>query len=132
MSQFSDMKVLIVDDESSLTKLLKILLEEELACEVHTANDSVEAYDLLAQEEFDLVSLDHTMPRLTGMALLKKLRTEDGPNRKTPVLIFTGFLGQAKAADAQIYENTIFLEKPIDDERYLRNIKIAYGMKLKN
>ena len=132
MSGFANMKVLVVDDETGITKLLKLMLEEELQCQVTTLNDSVEARDLIEKTEFDVISLDHTMPRMTGMALLKKIRQGQGLNKATPILIFTGYLEDAKTADPQVYENTLLLEKPMDDDRYLRNIKIAYGMKIKN
>ena len=131
MSRFENMKILVVDDETGMTKLLKILLEEELQCEVTTMNDSVDALQLLEKTEFDVISLDHTMPRMTGIGLLKKLRNGSSINKHTPVLIFTGYLEDAKTADPQVYENTLLLEKPMEDDRYLRNVKIAYGMKIK-
>lgn len=122
-------KVMVVDDEPTMTKLIGLLLEDETSCVVAQYNDPIEAYKDLLSQPFDVISLDHRMPQMTGMAILQLLRNGDGPNRRTPVLIFTGYRDEVEALGAQILENVLMLDKPISDEQYLRNVRLALHMK---
>lgn len=126
------MKVIVIDDEPQMTKLLKLILVEELDCHVETFNDPTQALRRLQEQEFDVISLDHRMPVMTGVALVRILRGQPGLNQTTPVMIFTGFLEEAEKMNPVEIENLLFLEKPIEDERYLRNIKLALQMKKKS
>lgn len=121
-------RILIVDDEEQITGLLKDVVESALTAVVEVFTDSTDAFNRLQQQEFDVLSLDHRMPGLTGMALTKLLRMNAGLNQKTPILVFTGYLEEAKH-EAPVLEDVIFLEKPVKVERYLTNIKLALEMK---
>ena len=63
------------------------------------------------------------MPKLSGMDLVKLLRTSDGPNQKTRILLLTGYRDDAECAHVDLLDEVIFVEKPIDDTRYLRWMK---------
>lgn len=121
-------QVIIIDDEAIMTKLLKLVLTDDLSCEVEVFNDPKAAYERLLVKNFDVISLDHRMPKLLGGDLLKAIRDKKGLNSETPVLLFTGFKEEAELS-AQHLENVIFLEKPIDNSSYLRQIKFALQMK---
>ena len=121
-------QVIIIDDEAIMTKLLKLVLTDDLSCEVEVFNDPEAAYERLLVKNFDVISLDHRMPKLLGGDLLKAIRDKKGLNSETPVLLFTGFKEEAELS-AQHLENVIFLEKPIDNSSYLRQIKFALQMK---
>jgi DNA-binding NtrC family response regulator len=124
-------RVMIIDDEPQMTELLKLIVKESMKCTVTTYNDPVVAYQHLQAEPFDVISLDHRMPKMTGVGMLELLRAGAGPNQNTPVLIFTGFLDEAENVKTAALGNVLFLEKPIDDERYLRILKIALQMNRK-
>jgi len=81
-------RLLLVDDEPSLTLLEKRLLEE-LGYQVAAFNSSVDALDRLEEDPdaFDLVITDLTMPRLTGLALANEIH-ELRPD--LPILLLTG------------------------------------------
>jgi CheY-like chemotaxis protein len=66
-------KILVVDDEVGFRDLYRYTLEP-LGFEVVTANDGLDAVDLVAQEPFDLVILDVHMPRMRGPEALEKIR----------------------------------------------------------
>lgn len=121
-------QVIIIDDEAIMTKLLRLVLLDDLYCEVEVFNDPEAAYERLLVKNFDVISLDHRMPKLLGGDLLKSLRSKEGLNSKTPVLLFTGFKEEAELS-AQLLDDVIFLEKPIDNSSYLRQIKFALQMK---
>lgn len=122
-----DMKyrIALVDDEPKITKLLKLVLEEDLDCTVHVFNDPTQALERLRQVQFDAISLDHRMPKLSGMDLVKLLRTSYGPNQRTRILLLSGYREDAECAHLDLLDEVIFLEKPIDDTRYLRWMKFV-------
>ena len=125
-------KIIVIDDEPKMTKLLRMILEDHLDCEVETYNDPHEALKRLNEQDFDLISLDHRMPGLTGMQITKSLRSIPGTNSATPILIFTGFREEAENLAVSLLNDLLFLEKPIDDARYIQNVKVGLEMKKKS
>ena len=59
-------RILIVDDDVSIRKLLRELLFEE-SCTVKVAQDGKEALSMIEKENFDLVLTDTRMPRMDGI-----------------------------------------------------------------
>lgn len=90
-------RVLFVDDEAQLVKLGTRLLTS-LGFEVTAVTEPDEAFRRFRSDPdaFDLVVTDHTMPRLTGVALTRKLK-EIRPT--LPVMLVTGY-GDDEVADA--------------------------------
>ncbi len=80
-------KVLVVDDERALVKLIQVNLELE-NFQVATAADGEEALRMLEEERPDLVILDIMMPRLDGWEVLQRMR-ENSVFRDTPVVVLT-------------------------------------------
>lgn len=75
--------ILLIDDDTELTSLLKEVLSFE-GFEVSEANNGEEGLELLSND-IDLILLDVMMPKLNGMETLKRLRE----NWETPVLMLT-------------------------------------------
>jgi len=82
------LKLLVVDDESSIRRHLHSLAES-LGFEVSTASDGIEGWQAFITERPQLVILDIYMPRMNGLALLSKIKA-DAP--ECPVVLITGFL----------------------------------------
>ncbi|MDD5541628.1 MAG: sigma-54 dependent transcriptional regulator [Acidobacteriia bacterium] len=68
------MKLLIVDDEKSICDLLEIVFKRD-GYQVKTASSGRAALDLLSKEPFDLIVSDIKMPGISGLDLLKEVRT---------------------------------------------------------
>jgi DNA-binding response OmpR family regulator len=66
-------RILVVDDEEAVQKLLAYPLQKE-GYEVVVAGDGQQALDAFAKEHFDLVVLDIMMPRVDGMEVCRRLR----------------------------------------------------------
>jgi two-component system response regulator ResD len=66
-------KILIVDDEIEMRKLVGIYLQENFSIE--EAENGEEAYEKVVHNEFDLIILDVMMPKMDGWETLKKIRT---------------------------------------------------------
>jgi len=69
----SGARILLVDDEEAILKLLRFPLEKE-GYEVVTAKDGAEALQTFARESFDLVILDLMMPQVDGMEVCRRIR----------------------------------------------------------
>ncbi|EKO3977760.1 response regulator [Vibrio fluvialis] len=109
--------ILLIDDDTELTSLLKEVLSYE-GFEVSEANDG-EAGLLAVNERIDLILLDVMMPKLNGMETLKKLREK----WQTPVLMLTAkgeeidrVIGLELGADD-------YLPKPFSDRELLARIR---------
>jgi two-component system KDP operon response regulator KdpE len=84
MTELLDKLILVVDDESRLTTMLRMNLEAE-GIRVHTAASGREALDALREEMPDLVLLDVMMPNMDGYETLRRIRLAS----QIPVIMLT-------------------------------------------
>lgn len=83
-----NIKILVVDDFSTMRRIVKNLLQELGFDNIQEADDGNTALPLLKTNKFDLVITDWNMPGMTGIELLKAIRAN--PTLKsTPVLMVT-------------------------------------------
>ncbi len=83
-----NMKILVVDDFSTMRRIVKNLLRDLGFTNTHEADDGSTAWPMLQSSDFDFVVTDWNMPGMTGIELLQKIRTDD--RLKTiPVLMVT-------------------------------------------
>jgi two-component system response regulator HydG len=106
----SKARILVVDDEASARSGLEKLLRQA-GYEVDTAQDGLQALEVAAERPPDAVVTDLKMPNMDGMALLAKLREQDGD---LPVLVATAFGDVSSAIEAMRAGAVDFLTKPID------------------
>lgn len=83
-----NMKILVVDDFSTMRRIVRNLLKELGFSNVHEAEDGVEALRRLRSETYDFVVSDWNMPNMTGIELLREIR-KDGALKHLPVLMVT-------------------------------------------
>ena len=68
-------KILIIEDESAIRRVLtKILVEESKEYEVDEAADGIEGVEKLKKEDYDLVLCDIKMPKMDGMEVLAEIK----------------------------------------------------------
>ena len=86
-------KILVVEDEQMLAKIIGMKLEEEKYEVIH-AYDGQEAYDELVKKDLpDMVLLDVLLPKMSGFDVLEKLKAENRPLPK--VIVFSNFAQKA-------------------------------------
>ncbi|MGO2083388.1 response regulator transcription factor [Vagococcus sp.] len=78
-------RMLVVDDEPSITTLLKYNLEKE-NFEVEVAHDGQQAIDAALSTSFDFIILDLMLPKVNGFDVTKRLRKE---HVQTPIIMLT-------------------------------------------
>ena len=81
-------KFLVVDDFSTMRRIVRNLLKELGYAEVDEAEDGVQALQKLKTEKYDFVVSDWNMPNMDGLELLKQIRA-DANLSKLPVLMVT-------------------------------------------
>ena len=82
------MKFLVVDDFSTMRRIVRNLLKELGFLNVDEAEDGAIALGKLTGEAFDFVVTDWNMPNMDGLTLLKKIRADDAL-KHLPVLMIT-------------------------------------------
>ncbi len=92
------MKILIVDDFSTMRRIIKNLLRDLGFTNTEEADDGVPALAMLQKNNFDFLVTDWNMPGMTGIDLLRAVR-EDEKTARLPVLMVT-----AEAKREQIIE----------------------------
>jgi two-component system NtrC family response regulator len=120
-------RVLVVDDDESLRRVTAVQLEEE-GYQVDVAARAEEALAILARSAQDLVITDLKMPGLSGVQLLKQIRT-DYP--ETLVILVTAFGTVDSAVEAMKLGAYDYLTKPVNPHdlrrvvaRSLENVRL--------
>lgn len=93
-----DMKILIVDDFSTMRRIIKNLLRDLGFTNTAEADDGATALPMLQNGNFDFLVTDWNMPGMTGIELLKAVRADDRL-KDMPILMVT-----AEAKRDQIVE----------------------------
>lgn len=105
-------KILIVDDEESLTEILREFLRGE-GHDVVVCHDPLAAERVALDEKPQLALLDYQMPGKTGVQLLADLRAR-AETRLLPVLLLSGMEAVRFAAQIPPEPRVRFLLKPLD------------------
>lgn len=114
-------KILIVDDEAPIRRVLKDILENE-KYEVHEAVDGVDAIARMKQKRFDVVFMDIKMPKLDGISALERI-VEIQPD--LPVIMISGH-GDVNDAVVSVRKGAFdFIQKPLDLNRLLITVRNA-------
>ena len=115
------MNVLIIDDERSIRRALKEILEYE-KCTVEEAEDGKQGLELTQNKEFDLIFCDIKMPAMDGLEFLSKAIKL---NVETPIIMISGH-GTIDTAVQAIKDGAFdFIEKPLDLNRILVTLRNA-------
>jgi putative two-component system response regulator len=119
--------ILVVDDDPIIVGLLTRMLARD-GYEVLTARDGVEALDLVATHQPDLVLLDVTMPRMDGFAVCRRLK-ENEQTALIPVTMLTGLDDQDHRRRGIEAGADDFLTKPIDQTILKARIRTQLRLK---
>jgi len=114
-------KILVVDDERHIVRLVQVNLERQ-GYQVVSAFDGREALKKVESERPDLIVLDVMMPHMDGFEVLKRLKSDD-KTKDIPVVMLT-----AKAQDADVFRGwasgvDCYLTKPFNPIELLTFVK---------
>lgn len=110
------MKILVVDDKQAVLTLLSELLNSE-GHEVVTAQNGLDGYEKYQNDCFDLLVIDHLMPLMDGIQLLKNISQKE---EFSPAIIFMTTQGRDNLSELieQSLCDTV-INKPIDESHFL-------------
>jgi two-component system response regulator (stage 0 sporulation protein F) len=112
-------RVLVVDDDDVL-RLLNTVVLVGSGYQVDSAEDGEEAWQALHAKKYDLLITDNNMPRLTGVELVKKLRSE---NVDLPVIMVSGEMPTEELNRHPWLHVTATLRKPFSGDELLVTVK---------
>ncbi len=114
-------RVLVVDDDREMLKLVRIILEG-MGFAVHCAGNGKEALDSLMEKNFDIVITDFDMPGMNGLELSEKI-FEIAPHML--IVMVTGELSVEISRQAVQKGIAAVLPKPYKPNELLRIVKGA-------
>jgi len=114
-------KILIIDDERSIRRTLKEILEFE-NYEVEAVEDGIAGVKEAKANSYDIIFCDIKMPQMDGMEVLTKLKND---GLETPIIMISGHGNIETAVEAIRNGAYDFIEKPLDLNRILVTIKNA-------
>jgi len=114
-------KILIVDDDKSIRKTLRDILEFE-KYEIDEASDGLDCIVKIKQNQYDVIILDVKMPRMDGMEAIEKIQNI---SPDTPVVMISGHGNIDTAVEAVKKGAFDFIQKPPDLNRLLITLRNA-------
>ncbi|RXZ81189.1 DNA-binding response regulator [Paenibacillaceae bacterium] len=102
------LKILIVEDEPTLARLLSYNLSQD-GYEIAVADHGAEGLQLALRQPFDLIILDIMLPGMNGFEVLKRLRQE---GQKTPVIVLTARNAEEEVVQGLKYGADDYITKP--------------------
>jgi len=113
-------KILVVDDNLVVLKLLRHLLESQDYL-VITAQNGVEALKLASTEGPDMIVTDYVMPEMDGVALIKELKRRK-ESRNIPIMMLTAKDEEESELEGLDAGADDYLTKPIARKRFLARV----------
>jgi CheY-like chemotaxis protein len=121
-------KILIVEDEEALRRILVDFLRGETDWEMYEASDGVEGLEMVKKYAPDIAVLDIAMPRMDGVTLAKKMN-EENLTEKTKIIFLTnsGELSAISSVSSSPGVCGYFVKSNIDMRDVLGKIQEVLG-----
>ena len=116
-----DMKILVVDDFSTMRRIIKNLLRELGFSNIAEADDGTTALPMLQKGDFDFLVTDWNMPGMEGIDLLKAIR-EDPNLSALPVLMVTAVSNREQIIEAAEAGVNGYVVKPFTAQTLMEKI----------
>jgi CheY-like chemotaxis protein len=113
-ARFATLKILVVDDEHYMRKVVRTLLMSIGVRTIHEAHDGVTGLEAIRTLSPDIVILDWQMPGLDGAAFVRMVRSPDTfPLPDIPIIMLTGHAERSRVLEAVEIGVNEFLLKPV-------------------
>jgi DNA-binding NtrC family response regulator len=119
-------RVLLIDDEERILKIIKTVLRKE-GYEVDTAKSKSQAIEKINTENYNLILSDYILEDGTGMEILEYFRKKD---LITPFIIITAYGSINGAVEAVKKGANHYIPKPIDTDNLIKMIEFYKGKQL--
>lgn len=117
-----NMKILVVDDFSTMRRIVRNILKQLGYSNIVEADDGSTALDTLKKEKIDFIVSDWNMPKMTGLELLKAVRGDD-TLKAIPFLMVTAEAKKENITDALQNGVSNYIVKPFTAETMKEKIE---------
>ena len=118
--------VLVVDDMTENLTIMRSMLQDYF--DVRLAKSGKMALSLLENQKVDLVLLDIEMPGISGFELIRRIKSYDTPNKKTPIIFVTSHADLDYIHDAVMAGVKDYILKPVNADALYKKIDTVIGM----
>jgi two-component system chemotaxis response regulator CheY len=115
MAVNTNMRVLIVDDFSTMRRIIKNILRQLGFTNIIEADDGSAAWEILNKDQVDFIISDWNMPQMTGIELLRKVRASE-EFADLPFLMVTAEAQQENIIEAVQAKVSNYIVKPFTAE----------------
>jgi len=121
-----EMRILVVDDFSTMRRIVKNILRQLGMNNVVEADDGTTAWDVLNKDQIDFIISDWNMPQMTGIDLLRKVRASER-FAHLPFLMVTAEAQQENIIEAAQAKVSNYIVKPFTAETMKQKIDKIFG-----
>ena len=121
MAYDPNMRILIVDDFSTMRRIIKNILRQLDLNNVVEADDGTTAWEVLNKDHIDFIVSDWNMPQMTGIELLRKVRASEDFGH-LPFLMVTAEAQQSNIIEAAQARVSNYIVKPFTAETMKQKI----------
>jgi len=121
--QFDRLKVLVVDDNVHMRKLVYTIVQAFGVSQIFEAESGERAWTVLREQNPDIVILDWIMEGMSGLELTRKIRTDpDTPNSFVPVIMLSGNTALDQVRMARDHGINEFIAKPVSAKTMMQRL----------
>jgi two-component system chemotaxis response regulator CheY len=122
----TNMKILIVDDFSTMRKIIRNILSQLGFKNIIEADDGTTALEVLSKEKVDLIISDWNMPKMSGLDLLKAVRGNEA-TKDLPFIMVTAEAQKENILEAIKYKVSQYIVKPFTPETLKEKLEKVFG-----
>ena len=121
-------RILIIDDEPAMTRMIRLNLEMTKRYAVREENQAIHALTTAREFKPDLILLDVIMPGVDGGELARRIKT-DAALKDVPVIFLTGTVTKKEAADGAVTAGYPLLSKPVSLKNLVECMENTFAAK---
>ena len=121
-------RILIIDDEPAMTRMIRLTLEMTKRYQVREENQAAHALATAHEFKPDLILLDVIMPGVDGGELARRIKT-DAKLKQVPLIFLTGTVTKKEAAEGAVTAGHPLLSKPVSLKALVETMENAFAAK---
>ena len=119
-------RILVVDDDPKNRLVVRVLMERR-GYEVAEADGGQQALDIIAEETFDLVLMDLSMPGMDGLETTRLIRKAEQPGSELPIFALSAHTSRQSVESCLEAGMNGVLSKPFDSQKAEQVIDLING-----